>query len=190
MPSAPSGRSAVFLDRDGVLNRPEIRDGRPYPPRSVEEFALLPAASPACDVLRSAGYALIVVTNQPDIARGTQRAEDVDAIHAALRRSVDVAGIYVCPHDDADDCACRKPRPGLLLAAAEDHGIDLASSFIVGDRWRDIEAGRRAGCRTVFVDWGYEERRPDRPDRVVADLLEAARWIRDLSDHPVEVHRG
>ncbi len=183
-------RSAIFLDRDGVLNRPNIRDGRPYPPASVDEFALLPGASEACAVLRAAGYALIVVTNQPDIARGTQSPEQVDAINDALRQSIDVDAIYVCPHDDGQGCDCRKPRPGLLLRAARQHNIDLPSSFMVGDRWRDIEAGRRAGCRTVFIDWGYCEPRAESPDRVVGDLLEAAVWIRELTRDRLEVHGG
>ncbi len=151
----PAGRRAVFLDRDGVLNRPLVRHGRPHPPASVEEFELYPEAPAACRRLQALGFVLVVVTNQPDVARGELDAEVVDAVHRELRRQVPIDGLYVCLHDDADGCGCRKPAPGLLLAAAADLGIDLGRSVMVGDRWRDVEAGRRAGCRTVHIDRGY-----------------------------------
>jgi D-glycero-D-manno-heptose 1,7-bisphosphate phosphatase len=173
-------RPAVFLDRDGVLNRAHVRNGRPYPPPSASELEVLPGAGQACEDLHAAGFVLIVVTNQPDIARGRQAAADVGAIHDALRRHLCVDAIYVCPHDDADGCACRKPLPGLLLAAAGEHDIDLAASFMVGDRWRDIEAGRRAGCRTILVECGYDERPADGPDAIVTSLVDAVSWIRSV----------
>ena len=171
-----SGR-AVFLDRDGVLNRAYVRDGRPHPPARVDELEVLPGVAAAVERLREAGFDAIVVTNQPDIARGTTTAAGVDAIHRALRSVVAVDDVLVCPHDDADDCACRKPRPGMLVAAAERRGIDLSASVMVGDRWRDVEAGRRAGCTTVFVDRGYDEPRPTGSDAEVADLPAAVTWI-------------
>jgi D-glycero-D-manno-heptose 1,7-bisphosphate phosphatase len=167
----------VFLDRDGVVNRAVVVDGRPLPPRSAEELELLPGVADACTVLRDAGFALVVVTNQPDIARGTTTREAVDEIHAVLRRQVTVDDIVVCPHDDADRCDCRKPKPGMLLDAAHRHDIDLTRSFMVGDRWRDVDAGRAAGSRTVFVDRGYDERRPELPDHIAASLPEAVPWI-------------
>ena len=130
--------------------------------------------------LRDAGFLLIGATNQPDVARGTQRREVVEAMNARLLAEMPIAEILVC-YEDGDDCPRRKPNPGLLLEAAEAHGIDLPASFMVGDRWRDVEAGRRAGCRTVFIDLGYSERRPDPPaDHDAADLPDAADWI--LSD--------
>lgn len=168
---------AVFLDRDGVVNRAIVRDGKPYPPSSLAELRLLPGVLEACRKLREAGFALILITNQPDIARGAVSSEQVDAIHRRLRQFLQLNDIRVCPHDDGDRCACRKPRPGLLLEAARRWNIDLASSFIVGDRWRDIEAGQRAGCNPVFVDYGYRERRPDAPYVQVRSLREAANWI-------------
>ena len=170
-------RRAVFLDRDGVLNQAVVRDGRPYPPASVEELHLLAGAEDACRRLAAAGWLLICVTNQPDIARGTQIRQRVDAINEALRRRLGLAAIRVCPHDDGDGCACRKPRPGLLLDAAVDFDIDLVSSIMVGDRWSDIEAGKRAGCRTVFIDHGYAEKRPGEMDFACAGLPEALPWI-------------
>jgi len=185
----PPGR-AVFLDRDGVLNRAHVRDGRPYPPASAAELELLPGAAEACEDLHAAGFTLVVVTNQPDIARGTQSADVVDGIHEALRRQLHIDAIYVCPHDDIDRCRCRKPEPGLLMAAADRHGIDLGASYMVGDRWRDVEAGRRAGCRAILVEHRYTERRAERPDKVVTSLLEAAHWIRCLQGHHEEVNVG
>jgi D-glycero-D-manno-heptose 1,7-bisphosphate phosphatase len=170
-------KRAVFLDRDGVLNRAIVRDGRPYPPSGASELEMFPGAASACGSLRDAGYLLIGVTNQPDVARGAASYESVDSLNQAVARSAGLNEIRACLHDDVHDCQCRKPRPGLLLQAAADYGIDLASSFMVGDRWRDIEAGRRAGCRTVFIDHGYAERRPDAPDFIARSLPEAAALI-------------
>jgi D-glycero-D-manno-heptose 1,7-bisphosphate phosphatase len=171
-------RPAVFLDRDGVLNEAFIRDGVPTPPRSVAEFRLLPGVVDACTDLKRAGFALVVVTNQPDIARGTQTQAEVDLMHEQLRSLVPVDDVCVCPHDDVDACACRKPQPGMLLAAAERLGLDLARSACVGDRWRDVEAARRAGVTAIYVDCNYDERAPVGADVAVANLPEAAAWIR------------
>jgi len=168
---------AVFLDRDGVINAAVVRDGKPYPPARVEDVEILPGVRDALVALGAAGFARIVVTNQPDVARGTQTRAVLDTIHAYLRAQLPLDAIYVCCHDDADHCACRKPAPGMLLDGARDHAIDLAASFMVGDRWRDIAAGTAAGCRTVFVDHGYAERRPDAFDAKVSSLAEAAAWI-------------
>lgn len=175
-----TGRPAVFLDRDGVLNE-SLRgpDGLPRPPTSLDEFTLIPGASDACRALRGLGFLLIVASNQPDVARGTQQREVVEIIHQRLREDVELDDIRVCYHDDADGCECRKPQPGLLLAAARDWGIDLLSSFMVGDRWRDVEAGRRAGCTTVLIDNGGGEPIPSKPTVRLDSLLSASRWIRD-----------
>jgi D-glycero-D-manno-heptose 1,7-bisphosphate phosphatase len=171
-------RRAVFLDRDGVLNRPVVREGRPYPPACLEELEILPGVPAALAALRRSGFSLIVVTNQPDVSRGTQQRSLVEAMHAALRRALPLDGFYVCYHDDADACQCRKPMPGLLLTAAGEHGISLPDSYMVGDRWRDVEAGRRAGCRNVWIDRGYSEPRPAAPpDFTGRSLAEAAAWI-------------
>jgi D-glycero-D-manno-heptose 1,7-bisphosphate phosphatase len=143
----------------------------------VDEFRILPGVARACARLRERGFALIVVTNQPDLARGTQSRSEVDKMHDRLRAAVELDEIVVCDHDDADDCACRKPRPGMLLDAAARLGLDLAASFAVGDRWRDVEAAQRAGVYAIFVDRDYAERRPDRPDAVVADLPAAVAVI-------------
>jgi D-glycero-D-manno-heptose 1,7-bisphosphate phosphatase len=170
-------RRAVFLDRDGVVNRAFLRQGKPYPPPTLAELRVLPGVREACLKLREAGFALILVTNQPDIARGTVTAQQVAEMNQHLQRYLQLDGIGVCPHDDSARCSCRKPQPGLLLEAARTWDIDLTASYIVGDRWRDIEAGHRAGCRTIFVDYGYAERRPDGPFLQVRSLREAANWI-------------
>ena len=168
---------AVFLDRDGVLNRSTVRDGQLRPPASVDQLEILPGVAEALALLKRAGYLLIVVTNQPDVARGRARREDVEAIHEQLLVTLPLDAIDVCFHDDADDCACRKPRPGMLLNAAAHRHIDLRLSYIVGDRWRDVEAGRRANCRTILVDSGFREQVLMSPDHAVSSLLEATDWI-------------
>jgi D-glycero-D-manno-heptose 1,7-bisphosphate phosphatase len=175
------GRRAVFLDRDGVLNAAVVRDGVPRPPGDLDELEVLPGVEEACMRLRTAGFELVVVTNQPDVARGTQTMEAVRRINNALLVTLALDEIIVCPHDDADGCACRKPKPGMLVDAAQRRGIDLAASFMVGDRWRDVEAGRGVGCRTVFVDRGYDERSVQ-PDVSVSDLGEAAVWILETDE--------
>jgi D-glycero-D-manno-heptose 1,7-bisphosphate phosphatase len=173
-------RRAVFLDRDGVLNESAVgRDGIPRPPASVDQFVLIPGVDAACRELRSLGFLLIVVSNQPDVARGTQRREVVETINRRLGGMIPLDDIRVCYHDDADDCACRKPKPGLLLAAARDWDIDLAASYMVGDRWRDIEAGSRAGCVTVLIESSSGEALSAEPTVRLGSLVTAAEWIRD-----------
>jgi D-sedoheptulose 7-phosphate isomerase len=171
-------RAAVFLDRDGVINRPVVRDGKPFPPSGVKELELLPEVASSLLDLKAHGFALFVITNQPDVARGTASREQVEGIHLMLASSLPLDDIFVCYHDDADDCACRKPKPGLLLEAQRRHNIDLSRSFVVGDRWRDIDAGHNAGCKAVLIDYGYRERRPAQPPEAsVGSLREAADWI-------------
>lgn len=167
---------AVFLDRDGVLNVATVVDGRPFAPRDLHDFQIVPGAPDALARLRAAGFRLIVVTNQPDVARGSMTREALDAMHDVLRARLPIDDIRVCPHDRGDGCACRKPRPGMLFDAARDHGIELTASFLIGDRWRDVDAGRRAGCRTVLIDYGYDE--PDMmPDHRTSSIAGAADWI-------------
>ena len=176
--SAGTGtRAAVFLDRDGVLNDVDVLDGTPHPPASVEQLRLLPGVIEACHRLRDLGFVLVVVTNQPDIARGKQTRDEVDRMHHLLRAELPLDEIVVCAHDDADDCPCRKPRPGMILDAATRLDLDLAESVCVGDRWRDVESAKRAGVMAIFVDRGYGERRPTDADAVVASLPDAVKLI-------------
>jgi D-glycero-D-manno-heptose 1,7-bisphosphate phosphatase len=175
--SVPSGHRAVFLDRDGVLNRAIVREGKPYPPQSLDEMEMLPGVPEALKTLREAGFRLIVVTNQPDVARGTQTRGAVDEIHDYMMRSLPLDDIRVCWDGDAKNSRCYKPQPGLLLDAAADHGIDLKRSFMVGDRWRDVGAGKAAGTFTIFLDYSYQEALKDTPDATVKSLGEAVKII-------------
>lgn len=169
---------AVFLDRDGVLNRAIVRAGKPYPPSGLEELEILPDVPRALAVLKECGFLLLVVTNQPDVARGLQQRRTVENMHAALQLSLPIDEFFVCYHDDRDACDCRKPKPGLLLLAAGKYGVELSASYLIGDRWRDIDAGQAAGCTTVWIDRGYTERGPSRAPAVrVRSCLEAAEWI-------------
>jgi D-glycero-D-manno-heptose 1,7-bisphosphate phosphatase len=170
-------RRAVFLDRDGVLNHSPIQDGKPVSPRGLDDLVILPGVKEACEGLRAAGFMVIVVTNQPEIARGTLTRGTVDAINDRLRGQLPLDEIVICPHDDADNCECRKPKPGMLLDAARGYDLDLPRSYLVGDRWRDIGAGQAGGVTTVFIDRGYDERQPESPDARVRDLSEATAWI-------------
>ena len=169
---------AVFLDRDGVLNLALVRDGKPYSPANLAELELAPQAKEALRELKAQGFKLLVVTNQPDVAKGITTRAVVEEIHRKLASELPVDDIFVCYHKDGDGCDCRKPKPGMILEGARKYDVDLAESFMIGDRWRDMEAGQNAGCRTIFIDGGYEERQPARPaDARVHSLREAADWI-------------
>ena len=168
---------AVFLDRDGVINANLERNGKPVAPTRLAEFRILPGVEDAARRLKAAGFLLVVVTNQPDVVNGLTTRATVEAMHAEVRRRLPVDDIAVCYHVDEDNCACRKPKPGMILKAAQEHGIDLAKSYLVGDRWRDVEAGRTAGCRTIFIDYGYPQDQRATPDKVMKSLAAAAEFI-------------
>jgi D-glycero-D-manno-heptose 1,7-bisphosphate phosphatase len=168
---------AVFLDRDGVMNEVVLRNGRPYPPPSLDELVIPAGTGEAIAALRDAGFRLIVATNQPDVATGVQRREVVEAIHDRLCELFPLDAVKVCYHVDRDQCSCRKPKPGMLLEAAKEWSVDLARSFMIGDRWRDIEAGRNAGCKTILVGSGYGEACSARPNAVAASLWAASQLI-------------
>ena len=170
-------KRAVFLDRDGVINRAVLRGGLPFPPESVQDLEVLPGVPEALELLRTAGFKLVVVTNQPDVARGRQTRAEVEAIHGFLTRTLPLDAVKVCYHDDADRCACRKPLPGMILEAAVELSVDLARSYMVGDRWKDIEAGERAGTTTILVENEYPEKKAGNPAATVGSLREAAEWI-------------
>ncbi len=172
-----AGHPAVFLDRDGVINRSNVIEGKPYAPRRLADFRLLPGAVAAVERLRAAGFKVVVVTNQPDIGNGLVDAAEVEAMHARLRQRMSVDDIRVCPHRQTDGCACRKPAPGMLLAAAAEHGIDLSASYMVGDRNSDIVAGAEAGCYTLLIRRGYFETVTRRPSRYARSLAHATGLI-------------
>jgi D-glycero-D-manno-heptose 1,7-bisphosphate phosphatase len=167
------------LDRDGVINHAVVRNGRSHPPDTLAEFELIPGVAEATHALHQAGFLLVVVTNQPDVGAGRQQQTVVEEMHARLRSALPLDDIRVCYHVDADGCACRKPKPGMLLDAARQWDITLPESVLVGDRWRDIDAGRAAGCRTILIKSQYDERQAEGYDVVVASLLDASRLILD-----------
>ena len=168
---------AVFLDRDGVINRVLVREDKPYPPQTLQELDVLPGVPYAISNLKRAGFRIIVVTNQPDVATGVQQRDVVEAMHAHLLDTLEIDEIRVCFHVDSDGCSCRKPRPGMLLDAVQVWGIDIEQSYMVGDRWRDIGAGKAAGCRTILLRNTYDEQQAENPDAVVDSLLEATKFI-------------
>jgi len=174
-----SGRPAVFLDRDGTLNVQVTRDGKPYPPDQLEDFRLFDGVQAGCRALKAARYLLVVATNQPDVGRGVQTQEAVEAMHRRLLRWVpEIDRIEVCYDPGRGEVSRRrKPEPGMLLDAAEALGINLSRSWMIGDRWRDVDCGRRAGVKTVFIDFGYAEELQAKPDFTVKSFAEAVQAI-------------
>ncbi len=174
------GNRAVFLDRDGVINRPLVRDGLPFSPTTIEEFEILPGVKKSCERLKELGFLLVITTNQPDVGRGLIPRESIERIHGHLAKALPVDRVMACYHAGeayGDKCDCRKPLPGMLVRAANDLGIDLALSFMIGDRWRDVDCGFNAGCRTIFIDWSYAERLNIQPDFRAMDLADATKII-------------
>jgi D-glycero-D-manno-heptose 1,7-bisphosphate phosphatase len=173
-------RPAVFLDRDGTLNAPVVREGKPYPPSNVDEFVLIEGVAENCAKLQAAGYVLVVATNQPDVGRGTQTRESVEAMHAKLIQLVpSITRIEVCYASGGETPPSpeRKPAPGMVLNAARELGLELARSWMIGDRWRDIDCGHNAGLRTIFINWGYDEKLRAQPDFIVQTFPDAAEIV-------------
>lgn len=170
---------AVFLDRDGVINKAIVQNGKPYPPANIEDFVFTSGTFEAIQALRKSGYLVIVVTNQPDVAKGVQSKEAVEAIHSMITQQLQVDDIKVCYHLDEDNCRCRKPKPGMILDTAKEYTIDLTRSYMIGDRWRDIEAGKAAGCRTILIkpEVAYNETQAQGMDAAFCSLCEAATFI-------------
>jgi D-glycero-D-manno-heptose 1,7-bisphosphate phosphatase len=168
---------AVLLDRDGVLNRSYVREGVTRPPRSLAELDVLPGVPAAVRRLARAGFALVGVSNQPDVARGTQTRAAVEELNAALVERLGLLAILACYHDDRDGCGCRKPRPGLLHEAARRFGLDLSQSVMVGDRWSDVVAGQAAGCRAILIDTPLSGAERCTPEARARDLAAAVELI-------------
>lgn len=169
---------AAFLDRDGVLNKMIVKKGSPpRPPAQLNELAILPGVERACSRLRKAGFLLIMVTNQPDVARGIYQRENVDEINRVLQNKLRIDSVKVCFHDDCDRCNCRKPKPGMITRSAREFQIDLTGSFMIGDTWKDIEAGLRAGCRTILIESGQSENLTNKPEESAESLEEAVQYI-------------
>ena len=180
-----AGRRAVFFDRDGVLNRLVSRDGMQAAPQRIEDFHLIPDAARLVGQVRQAGFLAFVITNQPDIARGLLPERDLESMTAALRGAVPLDDVMICPHDDPDQCACRKPKPGMLVTLSERWNVDLKRSFVVGDSWKDIEAGQRVGCKTILLAGGDANGPMERsvpPDAVVGSLADAIAWVTERAE--------
>jgi D-glycero-D-manno-heptose 1,7-bisphosphate phosphatase len=171
---------AIFLDRDGVINAVKLIDGKPYPPKDLSELNILPKVDEALFTLKGLGYLLIVITNQPDVSRGKAQIKTIENINNFLKTLFPLDDFYTCYHDDIQNCDCRKPRPGNILRAVTKYDIDINSSFMIGDRWRDIQAGLSAGCKTFFIDYNYNEKRPENYDFKVESLHEASIIISEL----------
>ena len=166
-------KKAVFLDRDGVINKAFINDGLPKSPNSLNELKILPGVKESILRLKELDFICLVVTNQPDVPRGKINKNIVVEMNNFLKKEIELDDIFVCYHDDKDNCNCRKPKPGLLLQARKKWNVDFKKSFIVGDRWRDIQAGKKVGCKTIFLDYKYKDIKPKNPDFVTDTLLNA-----------------
>ena len=173
----PLNNKAVFLDRDGVINRAVVRNRKPYPPNTLQDLEILPDVPEALNLLKESGFLLIVVTNQPDVGRGIQKKETVEEMHLFLKKILPLDDIYVCWHGQDGECDCRKPLSGMLIQAAEKYDVDFQQSFLIGDRWKDIEAGKTAGCKTIFLDYHYNELLRSQPDFTTTTTRKASEWI-------------
>jgi D-glycero-D-manno-heptose 1,7-bisphosphate phosphatase len=170
-------KKAIFLDRDGVLNRALIKNGKPYPPFDLDNLEILDGVKDSIFALQKANWLVIVVTNQPDVARNIISKENVEKINKHLKSTLQFNEIYTCYHDNEDFCDCRKPKPGMLVEASKKNNIILKNSYMVGDRWSDIEAGNKAGCKTIFIDYDYREKKPTNFNYRVKSFNEAANII-------------
>ena len=175
-------KRAVFLDRDGVINKALVLDGVPTPPQNIDAVEVLDGVKEAIKLLNESELEVVVVTNQPDVARGVIHQASVEAINDFLGQELGIMHFFNCFHDDPDGCDCRKPKPGLILNAARELNLDLHMSFMVGDRWRDIAAGQVAGCKCYFIDYQYQEKSPILPFTKVSSLVEATHLILETID--------
>lgn len=170
-------KRAVFLDRDGVINKAFVLNGVPTPPKDLDSVEVIDGVKESIELLSKNGFEIVVVTNQPDVARYVVSQDSVEAINAFLGQELGINYFFNCFHDDEQNCGCRKPKPGLILEAAQRLNLDLKKSFLVGDRWRDVSAGQAAGCESFFIDYGYMEKQPILPFTRVSSLIEATRLI-------------
>ena len=171
---------AVFLDRDGVVNKAIVKDRKPYPPADLSELEILPQVADGISMLKNMGYKIIVITNQPDVARGTMSKVRVDEINESLKGTLNIDEVICCFHDEKDNCQCRKPKPGMIFEAASKWDIDISKSFMIGDRWRDIEAGKNADVTSILIDYDYDEKKVE-PDFLCADFKSAVEYILNIS---------
>jgi D-glycero-D-manno-heptose 1,7-bisphosphate phosphatase len=170
-------KKAIFLDRDGVINHTLFKMGKQRAPYTLEEFKFIDGVPEAIAAFKKAGFILIVVTNQPDVARGWVSMDQVNLLNHHVHSHLSVDEIMACFHTEKDNCECRKPKPGMILSAAQKFGIDVTQSFMVGDRMSDVDAGKRAGCRSILVGQAESDVATVLPDYECLNLLEASDWI-------------
>ena len=170
-------KKAIFLDRDGIINKAIIKNKKPYPPTKLSEVEPILEINNFIYSWKAKGYLIIIVTNQPDVSRGTLDKNIADQINEHLSYVINFDDIFVCYHGNDNECDCRKPKIGLFMQAKEKYDIDLSKSWMVGDRWRDVEAGKNAGCKTIFVDYGYDEKQPTNQDYTVRNVLQVYKII-------------
>ena len=175
-------RKAIFLDRDGVINKTIIKNGLPFSPSSFAELEILPGVKESILKLQKLNFLCLVVTNQPDVSRGKIEKKTVIEMNNYLKDEIKLDDIFVCYHDDHDNCKCRKPKSGLLLDAGKKWDINLKKSYMIGDRWKDIESGKRAGCKTIFIDCNYKEAKPKKPNFTTDTLLNSVHIIKKIQD--------
>ena len=152
-------KKAVFLDRDGVLNKSIIKNGKPFPPKNLDELIIPDEVKSGIIKLKKEKFILIMITNQPDISRGKTNITKVKEINEYVKNMLGLDDIFMCIHDDVDNCKGRKPNPGMIFDAKSKWNIDLQKSFLIGDRWKDIQAGKNAGIGTFLLEHNYEEKK-------------------------------
>ena len=173
-------RKAIFLDRDGVINKSFIKNGLPFSPTSFAQLKILPGVKESIFRLQKLNFVCLIVTNQPDVSRGQIKKKTVVTMNNYLKDELKLDDIFVCYHDDYDNCECRKPKSGLLLDAGKKWDVDLKESYMIGDRWKDIEAGNRLGCKTIFINRNYKEKKPIDPNFSTDTLLNAVHLIEQI----------
>ena len=169
---------AVFFDRDGVLNIPSVLNGKPYAPRKFIDFKIYDGVKESLEKIKSAGFFIVVITNQPDIGNGLVDIKEINVMHEFLKKELPIDYIEICPHSQTSNCNCRKPKPGLIFSAVDKHKIDLSKSWLIGDRWSDIVAGVSSGLKTIFIDHKYTEKTQNfGPDYVVSTTQKACELV-------------
>jgi D-glycero-D-manno-heptose 1,7-bisphosphate phosphatase len=172
---------SVFFDRDGIINKALVKNNKPYSPLTVKEFKFTDYIKLGCEALERAGFFLFIVTNQPEISRGNLQQNELNLINLLIYQTLPVKEILVCPHSHEDLCSCRKPSAKMISDAANSYNIDLKNSWLIGDRWKDIDCGFKAGCKTIFVDYNYDEILKEKPNFIVSSVSSAINIILEES---------
>lgn len=175
-------RRAVFLDRDGVINKVIVKNDLPFSPPTFEQLEILPGVKESVSILHNLNFLCLVVTNQPDVSRGKIKKEIVIKMNNYLKNELKLDDFFICYHDDKDKCECRKPKSGLLFEAAKKWNVNIKKSYMIGDRWKDVEAGKSAGCKTIFLDCKYKDTKTVESNFITDSLLDAVHLIENDAD--------